>query len=96
MNLRRFCRRDDFFFGRTFLAVGNVVKDRTAEQPGFLQYHRICRTQAVARDLTNVVSVHGNRSRLRVIEAHQKIDDGRFSRPGRTDDGDHLAGCDIE
>ena len=96
MDLRRLCRRDDLLLGRALLAVGDVVKDRAAEQPRFLQYHGVRRAQTVAGDIADIVSVDGDRARLRIVEAHEQIDDRRFAGTRRTDDRDHLAGCDIQ
>ena len=82
----------DLLLGRAGVAVGDVVADRAAEQPGVLQHHADRAAQLGARHLRDVDAVERDRAGVDLVEAHEQVDERRLARAGRPDDGDRLAG----
>ena len=96
MNLGCLGRGDDLLAGRARAAEGDVVIDGAIEQPGVLQHHRVGRAQAPAGDVHAVAPLHQDVTLLRVVKAHQQVDDGGLARAGRADDGHQTAGPGVQ
>ncbi len=84
--------RDDLLLGGVLAAVGDVLADRAAEQPGVLQHHAEGPAQVVAGHLAGVDAVDGDAPAVDLVEAHQQVDERRLAGAGRADDRDRLAG----
>ena len=88
---RRLCRRKDLFVRGVGLAIGDVVADGAAEQPGILQDHAHQGAQVPAGHAGNVHAVDGNAPALQFVKPHQQVDQRGLARPGGADDGDFVA-----
>ena len=74
----------------------DVLAHRAGLEPGVLQDHAEILPEAVARDTAHIVPVDGDRAAVHVVKAHEQIDERRLAAARRADDGDALAGADIE
>ena len=77
---------EDLLVGGVRRAVGDVLPDRPAEQPGVLQDHPEAAAQVVAGHLVDVVAVEEDPPGVHVVEAHQQVDQGGLAGTGRTHD----------
>ncbi len=68
-------------------AVGDVLRDGPAEQPGVLQHHADRRAQLVARHGRHVHAVQRDPPAGDLVEPHQQVDQRGLARAGRADDG---------
>ena len=75
-------------------AVGDVVRDAAAEQPGVLQHHPGLRPQLVAGHVARYRPVERDAPAVDLVEAHQEVDQGRLSGARRADDRHGLARLD--
>ena len=91
------CRRLDLGVGRVGPAVGDVVADRAGEQERLLRHDRRaaggtrsgrCRAGRCRRP--------AHRAARRVVEAGDELHDRRLPRARLADEGDGLAGLDVE
>src|SRR5512145_1463824 len=80
MRLRFLCGRDDLFVARARPAVADVRRDGAVEEGRILRDHADRRTQALLRDLRDVLAVDENAALLEIEEAQQQVDDRRFAR----------------
>ncbi len=96
MRLRFLCGRDDLFVARARPAVADVRRDGAVEEGRILRDHADRRTQALLRDLRDVLAVDENAALLGIEEAQQQVDDRRFARARTADQTDALAGLDPE
>ena len=72
-------------------AVAHVFEHAAREQPGILQHHRKGTAQRGARHFGNVLPVDEDAPRLRIVKAHQKVDERRLARARVPHDRDELA-----
>ena len=86
----------DVLLGRMVGAVGEVVVDRSFEQPRVLQHHAEAAAHVGSRRLAGVDTVDEDASGLDLVEPHEEIDQGRLARAGRPDDGDRLTRDDVQ
>ena len=86
-----FCCCNDFLAGRFRASIGDILINRAIEQPGILQNHRVGQSQALSRDVCGAETVHENLSAVDIVEAHQQVDECRFSCAGWSDDGNEAA-----
>ena len=96
VDMGRFRRRDHFFLRSVRASHGNIVTDRSGLQPGVLEHHAVPRTQALPGHLADIMSLHGDRTVLHVIEPHKQVDKRGLAAAGRPDDGDPLSGLHIQ
>src|SRR5699024_8179654 len=85
-------RLDDLVRGGVRAAVGDVVPDRPAEQPGVLQHHADVPAHLAAREHGDVHAVDGDAAAVEVVEPHDEVDQRGLAGSGGADDGDGLAG----
>ena len=86
MNMRRLAGPHNVIHRRVFFSIRDILVDRSGEQPRILEHHRIRPAQTAPRQPGNVLPVHSDRPGLRVIKPHEKIDQRRLARAGRSDD----------
>ena len=85
-------RLEDLLLGGVEVAVGDVVADRAAEQPGVLQHHADARRAGRARVIVgDVDAVEGDPAAVELVEPHDQVDERGLAGAGRADDGDRLA-----
>ena len=77
-------------------AIADVVANGVIEQHGVLGHDTDRRAQAVLGDVTDVLAVNQDAAVGNVVEPEQQPVDGRFSRPGGTDDRQLAASRDSE
>ena len=82
--------------GGSLAAVGDVLADGAVEQPGVLEDHPERPAQVVAGQLARVDAVDQDAAGVDLVEAHEQVDERRLAGAGRPDDGDRLAGRDVE
>jgi hypothetical protein len=83
-------------FGRTRLAVGNVLPHGPVEDQRLLQEHGDVLAQRVQGEVLRVVPVEPDGARVRVVEAQQQLGDGGLARPALADQRERLARPDAE
>ena len=86
----RLGRGVDLLLGRVRVAVGDVVPDRAAEEPGVLQHHADLRPQVLAAHRGDVDAVERDPAAVQLVEPHDQVDQGGLAGPGRPDDRDGL------
>ena len=86
------CGLDDLVLVGIRPAVGDVLEDRAAEQPGVLQHHPDPRPQRLPADRRDVDAVDEDPPRIHVVEPHQQVHQRGLARPGGADDRDRAAG----
>ena len=91
-----FGRGNDLFVGGVGLAVGDVLADSAGAQPGVLQHHAVAAAQGSAGHVPDVVAGDGDGAAVDVIEPHEQVDEGGLAAAGGADDGDALAGLDVQ
>jgi hypothetical protein len=89
-------RPDDVVVRGVQAPITDILHHRVREQKGVLQHQPKPAAQLGFGDLADVHAVDADRPAVDLIEAGQQIDDGRFSGPGRADQGDGLAGPGLE
>ncbi|MPM47546.1 hypothetical protein SDC9_94257 [bioreactor metagenome] len=82
----------DLVLGSVRLAVGDVLADGAAEQPGVLQDHAERLAQCRAGDRRDVGVVDTDLSAVDLVEPLQQVHQSRLAGTGRSDDRDRLAG----
>jgi len=87
---------DDFLIRRVRLAHGDVLADGSGGEPRILQNHADVFAQAAARQAARLVAVHADFTGIHVVKAHQQVDHRRLAAAGRADDGDALAGLNVQ
>src|SRR5579871_3272864 len=86
----------DLRFGRFAMAVGDVVAQGPGEQPGLLRHDADLAAQGVQADVARVYAVEQDATLRRIVEAGDQVYQRAFAGPAAPDDGDHLAGMDLE
>src|SRR5579864_3278557 len=76
--------------------VGDVVRDRSAEEPGVLKHHAEDAAYLVPGQVASVDPLDPDGSGVDLVEAHQEIDDSGLAGPGRAHYGDGLSGRDLQ
>ena len=87
---------DDLIERGAFLAVSDVVADRTGEEPAVLEHHAERAPDSVARQLARIGPIEADGTTVDVVEAHEEIDDRGLPCAGRPDDRDSLARSHVE
>ena len=93
---RRDRRRHHLVVGGFRLAVADIVHDRAVEQRDILRHHADGFAQAVLRDAGDVLAVEQDAAALRIVEALQKREHGRFAAAGMADQADALARPEVQ
>ena len=78
---------DHLFHGGVGLAVGDVLKNRAGKEPRILKHHGVGKPQALPGKGLDILSVHGDHATLRIVKAHEEIDQGGLPRTRMADDG---------
>ena len=91
VDVRRARRLQDLFLRRLEVAVGDVLADGAAEEPGVLEDHADLRPQLAAWHLRDVAPVNRDRAAIELVEAHDQVDERRLAGARRADDGDRAA-----
>lgn len=86
----------DLFLGRVRAAVGDVGAHGVGEEEGVLRDQPDRGPQRLGGQLAHVVPADEDGAAGGVVEARQEQRDGGFSGAGGTDDGERLAGPDLE
>src|SRR6266852_6819922 len=86
----------DFFLARPAIAVGNIVVDRVVEQDRFLSDDADLLSQASQVQMTNVQVIHQNGAVIRIVEARDKADQGRFATAILADQGHGFSETDFQ
>ena len=89
-------RLEDLLLGGVGAAVGDVVADGAAEEPGVLQHHPEVLAQGAAGDLRDVAAVEGDAAAVELVEPHDEVHERRLAGARRPDDGDGLPGLGHE
>src|SRR5450756_1792285 len=76
--------------------IGNILTDRTVEQPRVLQNHTEHGAQTAPTHRSYVDTVERDLAVLDVIETHEQVDERCLACPGRSNDGDGIALLDVE
>ena len=90
------CIRDRLSGGHNFLiggvqpAVADIVGDGPGKQVGILDYHGKGTPQVILFDVPDINAVVGNCPAVNLIKPVDQIDNGGFSRTGRSHKGDLL------
>ena len=82
MGVCHFGRLDNLFSGCLRLGKADVVIDGSGKQEGFLQHYPYLPMEAALGYLPDIDAIHFEHAVVGVIQPHEKIDQGRFSRPG--------------
>ena len=85
--MRRFRSQHDLLHRRVRAAEADVLSDCARPQPRFLQHHAVALPQAFPGHAADIFAVHQNLARVRVVKAHQQVDERRFPAPRRAHDG---------
>ena len=83
--------RDELARRGAGLCVSDVLGDAAGEQEGLLQYDAELPVQVAQLDGAQVDPVDDDASFVRVVQAHQQVDQRRLAGSGVADDADHLA-----
>ena len=96
MRVGDLARRDDFVGGRVGLRVSNVVVNRPREQECVLEHDADIFVQIIRRHIAQIGAVDPNAPDVRIVEAHQQVDQSAFADPGSPDDAYHFARLDFQ
>ena len=77
-------------------AEADVGFERAGEEERVLQHDAELAAQGVSVELAEVHTVEQNLAALDFVEAQQELDDGGLAGAGVADDGDGLAGAEVE
>ena len=77
-------------------AVSDVFADSGGFQPGFLQNHTVVGAEASAAQAADILSLHPDGPAVRIIKAHQKIDESGFTASCGAHNGNPLAGLYVQ
>ena len=92
----RLGRLADLGLGGAGIAVGDVLPDGAAEEPGVLEDHADLRPQLGTGHLGGVDTVEQDPPAVQGIEAHDEVDQRGLAGAGRPDDGHRLARLGLE
>jgi len=84
-------RLDDLLQGLAAQAVGDIVAHGVIEKDRLLGDDAHKTAQMADLDVTEVHPVQADHPRRGVVKARDEIDQGRFPRPARTDDGEDVS-----
>ncbi len=88
--------RDDLVERRVGLSERDVVGDRTAEQVGLLRHHDDGAAEVLRVQRPQIDAVERHSPVGRVVEPRHELGEGRLAGTRRSDQGDRLAGRDVE
>ena len=94
--MRRPGRGEDLLLRRADLPVGDVVPDRSGEEPGVLQHHAEDSAHIFAAQVGGIDAVEADATGVDFVEAHQQVDNRRLACAGRSHDRDRLAGSRLQ
>ena len=84
------------FEGGIRLAVGDVLPHGAGPEPGILQHHAVAAAQGGAGHVPDVGAGDFDGAAVDIIEPHEQVDEGGLAAAGGADDGDALAGLDVQ
>ena len=93
---RRDRRFQHLVVGGFRLAVADVVHDRAVEQRNVLRHHADGLAQTVLRHARDILAVEQDAAVLRIVEALQQREQGRFAAAGMADQADALARPEVQ
>ena len=96
MDSNGLCGRFDFIHGGIWLAQRNVFGNRAREQVCLLGDHDDSPSQLQVAQVAKVNAVESHATGARVIEARNQLGERRLARTGGANQGDGLAGRDVE
>ena len=82
--------------GGVRLAVGDVLPHGAGPEPGILQHHAVAAAQRGAGHVPDFGAGDFDGAAVDIIEPHEQIDEGGLAAAGGADDGDALAGLDVQ
>ena len=85
----------DFFFGRIRSPVSDIVHHGVAKQERVLQHDADLPSKTLLGHGSNIDAINNDTASRHIPESRQQVDDRRLSGPGRSHDGDCLAGLGI-
>ena len=71
--------------------IADILADGRGEQHRLLRNKPDLSAQGRERHIADIVSVHGDRPAVHLVEARDEVCNRRFARTRGTDEGDHLA-----
>ena len=89
-------RRDALFVRRVQLAVADIAHNGIGEQVGILQHHAERTAEFGLPDLVDIDAVVTDLAVRNVVEAGQKVGDGRLARARCADERDLLPGTGVQ
>src|SRR3984885_16147630 len=84
------CCQLDFVIGRTRSAVADVFAKTPMKQVRVLRYECYGPSEALLRDLTNVLVVDANGALVHIVHAQQQAHESGFPGAARPDESDAL------
>ena len=87
---------DDLLIGGAGAAEGDVFADGSGEEGRLLEDDADLAAQGLQGGAADVDAVDQDAAGGRVVEAREQVDDGGFAGAGGAEQGDHLAGLDVE
>jgi ATP-binding cassette subfamily B multidrug efflux pump len=96
MGMGCFSRLDNLCFGSLVPSIGNIIPYGSIKQPGILQDHTKHGTQISPFYIPDIYPIYGDSPFLNLIEAHDQVNQGSFSGPGRTYNGNSLTGFYVD
>ena len=91
MQSHRFCRLHDFLVGGAYLAVADILLDRSLEEPGILEHHAEEVVYVLAGEGGDIHAVHVDLAAIGFVKTHQEVYHGGLARARRTHDRDLLS-----
>ena len=89
-------RPNDFLFGRIRFAIGDIRADGVIEQQYLLADQGNVISQALHREVADILSVDSDLAAFDIVESWDKIEDRRFSCARRTNQRNSFAGLNIQ
>ena len=90
------CSCNDFLVSGIELTVGNVFTNRSGKEEVVLRHNTHLLAETFDAYGFYVMSINFNRALLNVIEAADEVDNGSFSRTGRTYQSNGFAQINME
>ena len=93
---RGFARRADGFRAALLAAVGDIVGDRVVEQESVLRHQADLVAETGQVEIADVAAIDLHGARGGVVEARHQVGERGLAAAARPDQGDHLAGFDLQ
>ena len=77
-------------------SVADVLGDRAVEEERILQHRRDLASEALDRDVVDIMAVDQNAAFIRLVEARDQLCHGGLADAGGTDERQHFAGSAVE